>query len=104
MLVLVIDMGILWLLLSLFSDEEWNHQIGKILLIAIAISLLGGIAARYAAGYVGAVPSLGAYFVIGSLCLYGFADLSLRKSLAAMGGFFGFKVVSLFGLAFLSGR
>lgn len=101
MLGLLIDMGVLWFLLNMFSDESWDDQKLKVFGIAAAISVLGGLAAGYAAGYVGPFVAIGVYFLIGTVCLWGLASLSFKKSLAAMGVFFGYKVALVLAIVFL---
>ncbi len=104
MLGLLIDMGVLWLLLNIFSDENWDDQKLKIFGIALAISILGGLAAHAAVDYVGAFPALGAYFLIGTICLWAFASLHIKKASAAMGIFTAFKVVVSIAFLFLFPR
>ncbi|MGB4737017.1 MAG: hypothetical protein WBH50_02465 [Fuerstiella sp.] len=95
MLFLLIDMVIVWFLLNIFSEENWDDQKLKVFGIVVAISLLGGFSARVSAPYIGAFPALAAYFLVGTLCLWGLASLELKKALAAMGIFTGIKVVIL---------
>jgi len=53
MIAILIDMAILWFLLNIFSDENWDDEKLKVFGIALAISIFGGVAARYLAIYVG---------------------------------------------------
>ncbi|MDB5345480.1 MAG: hypothetical protein JWP89_3857 [Schlesneria sp.] len=92
MLILFLDMLALWLLLNIFSDESWDDQKLKLFGIVLAISILGGIAAAVAIQYVGAFPAFGAYFFVGTLCLWGLANLQFKKALAAMGIFLVYKI------------
>ena len=101
MLVIFLDMVVLWFLLNMFSEESWDDQKLKIFGIALAISILGGVAASFAVEYVGTIPAIGAYFLVGTLCLWGLANLSFQRSLAAMGVFFGLKVAFVIGVAVL---
>lgn len=101
MLWLFIDMGVLWLLLNMFSDESWDDQKLKVFGIAAAISILGGIAAAYAVDFVGPFLAIGVYFLIGTVCLWGLASLSFKKALGAMGVFFGYKVATVLVLVLL---
>jgi hypothetical protein len=96
MLSLLVDMGILWLLLNMFSEQNWDDQKLKVFGIAIAIAILGGLAAGASVVYVGAFPAIGAYFLVGTICLWGLASLQIQKAAAAMGIFTVFK----FGVAF----
>ena len=104
MIAILVDMGVLWLLLNIFSDENRDDQKLKIFGIVIAISILGGLAARSSMEYVGGYPSLGAYFLIGTVCLWGLASLPFKKAAAAMGIFTVFKVAAAFLLLFLVPR
>lgn len=98
MLKLLVDMGVLWFLLNIFSKENWDDQKLKIFGIALAISLLGGLASYALVEYVGAFPALGAYFLVGTLCLWGLASLQFKKAAAAMGVFLAFKLIVAIGL------
>ncbi|MFO0977660.1 MAG: hypothetical protein U0996_14760 [Planctomycetaceae bacterium] len=93
MLVLLIDMGVIWFLLNVFSDESWDDQKLKIFGIVLAISLLGGFSASASMPYVGPFGGLGVYFLVGTLCLWGLASLELKKSLAAMGILLAVKLI-----------
>ena len=104
MLAILIDMAVVWFLLNIFSDESWDDQKLKVFGIVIAISILGGFAANASAPYVGIFPSLAAYFLVGTLCLWGLASLELKKALAAMGIFLGIKLVFVTVVLFLFSR
>lgn len=104
MIALVIDMVIVWFLLNIFSDENWDDQKLKVFGIVIAISLLGGFAADQSAPYVGVFPAVAAYFIAGTLCLWGLASLELKKALAAMGVFTAVKVVLVAAVLFFFSR
>lgn len=92
MLMIIVDMVILWLLLNIFSDHNWDDEKLKIFGIVLAISILGGVAANVAASYVDPFTSLGVYFFVGTVCLWGLASLTFGKSAAAMGVFTGYKL------------
>ncbi|MBL8810884.1 MAG: hypothetical protein JNM43_11960 [Planctomycetaceae bacterium] len=103
MLLLLIDMGIIWFLLNVFSDESWDDQKFKIFGIVLAISLLGGFSAKASIPYVGPFGGLGVYFVVGTLCLWGLASLELKKALAAMGILIVVKLIIVgIGIAMMS--
>lgn len=91
MLVILFDTLVLWFLLNIFSQENWDDQKLKVFGIAIAISLLGGVAAAFSMPFVGAFPSMGVYLIIGTICLWGLASLEFKKAAAAMGIFTAYK-------------
>jgi hypothetical protein len=101
MLVLLIDVVVMWFLLNIFSDENWDDQKLKIFGIVIAISLLGGFAASSSQPYVGPFASLGVYFLVGTICLWGLASLEFKKALAAMGILIAVKFVYLLVVAMM---
>ena len=93
MIGLIVDMGVLWLLLNIFSEENWDDEKLKVFLIVIAIGILGGLAAGFVATKVDPWTGLGAYFLVGTACLWGLASLEFRKALAAMGIFMAYKFI-----------
>lgn len=101
MIILLIDTVVLWFLLNLFSEEDWDDQKLKIFGIVFSISLLGGLAANYSVQYVGPFGALGAYFLIALLCLWTLAGLPIKKALSATGIFLAYKFVMVLALVFL---
>ncbi len=93
MIALLIDTAVLWFLLNLFSEENWDEQKLKIFGIVFSISLLGGLAARYSVEYVGPFGILGVYFLVALLCLWTLAGLPIKKALGATGIFVGYKLI-----------
>ena len=100
-------MVVLWGLLNIFSDMNWDDEKLKVFGIALAISLLGGLAITGIAAVVPAsfdtivtlLLALGAYFVIGWGLLMVLAGLTLGRGAAAMGIFVAIKFAVTFGLA-----
>lgn len=101
MLGLLLDTVLLWFLLNIFSDENWDDQKLKVFGIAIAIALLGGIAAFGSAIYVGVYLAIVAYCAIGIVCLWGLASLPIHKAAAAMGIFLVIKMAIVLGFSLM---
>ena len=101
MIAILVDMGLLWLLLNIFSDDDWDDEKLKVFGIALAISIFGGLAAGYSMNYLDPLSALGAYFLVGVACLWALASLEIRKAALAMGIFTVFKVVVALVFTFL---
>lgn len=97
----VIDMGVLWLLLNIFSEENWDDEKLKVFLIVIAIAVLGGVAAAFVAVYIDPLSAIGAYFLVGTVCLWGLASLEFQKAMIAMAIFTAYKFVMTLALNYL---
>ena len=92
-LLLFLDIFIMWVLLTLFSKQDWADQKLKIVGILLAISIFGGWAARFCTPYVGPFPALGAYFLVGTICLWALADLEFKPAALSMGGYLVFRLI-----------
>lgn len=86
-------MGVLWFLLNMFSEENWDDEKLKVFGIVLAISIFGGVAAHYAADYVDPFSALGVYMLVGTVCLWALASLKFKMAAAAMAIFTGYKIV-----------
>lgn len=100
MLGIILDMIVLGLLLNFVSDDDWGDQKLKLFLIALGIALLGGAAVHVVLPYVG-VASLGIYFVVAGLVLWGFTDNGLKPSMIIAAIFVAYKIVFALALIFL---
>lgn len=98
MLGIILDMVVLGVLLNFVSDDDWAHQKWKLFFIALGIAVLGGIAVEFAFPHVG-LASLGIYFVVAGIVLWGFTENGLKPSMIIAAIFVVYKVA--FAVAFL---
>ncbi|MBI1371463.1 MAG: hypothetical protein GC159_01695 [Phycisphaera sp.] len=91
MLFLVLDFGVLWLLLNMMTDENWDDRKGQMISIVAIISIGGGFLTRITAAYLGFM-SLGIYFVVGFGALAAIGSLTPRISAMIMGAFMAYKI------------
>jgi len=102
-LFLFIDMGMLWLLLNVVTDENWDDRKLTVFSMVAIIGFGGGFLTRATAEYIGLL-SLGVYFGVGLAVLLAMGSLALRPASIVMGVFLGYKViVSVLLLSMLSG-
>lgn len=92
MLLILLDMFVLWLLLNIFSDENWEDEKFKILMMVLAISVLGGLAVNALVESIG-LSALAVYFGLGFLVFWAIGNLPYPKAAIAMGIFLAYKVV-----------
>lgn len=95
MLGLLIDTALLWFLLNVFSDQNWDDEKLRVFGIAVAIAFLG-VLSTYAASQIGLADpfsALGVYFLVGAGCMKYLASISFGQAAKAMAVFIGIKLV-----------
>lgn len=100
MLMLLLDFIVLWMLLNIFSDDDWNDELLKIFLIVLGITLLGGLGARALADSVGLL-AMGVYVAVGIGILWTVASLPVKQAAIVMAIFLVYRVVVEIGMGML---
>lgn len=95
LLIILADMFVVWLLLNIFSDFNWDDDQRRVLLITLLIAGGGGAINHFLAQYVGLL-SLAVYIAFGAVILTQFALVEFRKACAAMGIFLAYKIALSF--------